>query len=71
MQHVTYRRSDPHTCNKCFAPLPPDGICREPHTRTQLPPMVEQGPVPPDLHCAPESWIGRSHTGNLAKPVAA
>lgn len=52
------RCADAGRCNKCFAPLDPDGICRHPHASMDLPTMVEQGP-----------WIGKSHIGNLAKAV--
>jgi hypothetical protein len=65
-----YRCADAGRCNKCFAPLDPDGICRQPHATTSLPPMVEQGAPKCDLQRDPLSWLGKSHVGNLAKGVA-
>jgi hypothetical protein len=79
MNDVAHRRSDPHCCNKCFAPLPPDGICRQPHSNSSLPPMVEQGAVTcggpragPLVLGHPDHdarWLGKSHVGKLARAV--
>lgn len=66
----SYRTVDTSRCNKCFGPLDVDGICRQPHATTSLPPMVEQGAPKCDLGRDPLSWLGQSHTARLAKSVA-